>query len=141
VAVMVADEEMALEYVEINEIAKGIYEKYLPGAVTVISKSRGKIVKKLENDQGCVGMRIIDNQFCLELCKAFGKPITCTSANISNCLTPYSLSEYQKEVPKEKQAMVTFVDGGQLPQLPVSTVVDTTHDSLMIIRLGRVIIE
>lgn len=137
VAVMVADKEMAGRYVEINETAEKVIDRYLPGAVTVVGRSKGRVAEGLTDDGGTLGIRIVGSEFCQYLCKSLGRPVTCTSANISYGPTPYSLNEYINSVEEEKRRGVVFIDGGRLKRGLISTVVGTT-EGLRVLRQGAV---
>src|SRR5690606_13763540 len=91
ISMAVVDKQMASKYVEINEIAQNLYDNYLPGPITVVSKSKGLVANGVESDWGTVGVRIPDYPLLIEIIKAFGKPITSTSANVSYRGVPYSI--------------------------------------------------
>jgi L-threonylcarbamoyladenylate synthase len=139
ISIAVADKTMAEKYVETNETAHNLYSTLLPGPVTVISKSRGKVVKQLESDMGTLGIRIPAYPPICKLIKQLDKPITATSANSSGQKPPYSLDEWQKYTSNAKQQMVAlFLDAGKLPLHPPSTLVDTTLNDLTVLRQGEV---
>lgn len=73
-----------------------IIEKYLKTAIkptTVIyTKPKGLASNVVANDD-TVAIRIVKNEFCKELIKAFGKPIVSTSANFSNQPSPSNFDE------------------------------------------------
>lgn len=141
VAVAVADRAMAEKFVEINSIANNLYTHFLPGPITVISKSLHAVDERLESSEGNLGIRIPKHDFALGLIKAFGKPITATSANTSGKKEPYSLSDWQKYTIPDKQSMISiFLDAGKLADRPTSTVVDTTLNDPQILRQGALII-
>lgn len=138
VAIAVADQKMAQKYVEINEIANNLYVHFLPGPITVISKSKHGVDERLDSTDGNLGIRIPDYSFALELIKAFGKPITATSANTSGKKEPYSHGDWQKYTTLDKQNMISiFIDAGKLIDRPTSTVVDTTLNDPQILRQGQ----
>ena len=140
-SVAVADMKMASQYVEINETAKNLYDTFLPGPLTVVSKSRGRVSPLVESEEKTLGIRIPAYDFVRALVKEFGKPITATSANVSYAKKPYSLAEWKRYTPKKNQALVSlFLDGGTLPISPASTVVDTTLDDYEILRQGEITI-
>ena len=66
-SVAVSDSKMAQKYVEINEIAQNLYDNYLPGPITVVSKSLGKVVKEVESEYGTLGIRIPDHKLVLDI--------------------------------------------------------------------------
>jgi L-threonylcarbamoyladenylate synthase len=72
--------EMAEQYVEVNKTALNLYQNFLPGPLTVVSKSLGRVAKGVESEIGTLGVRIPDYQLVLDIVTAFGKPITATSA-------------------------------------------------------------
>ncbi|MDP2930758.1 MAG: L-threonylcarbamoyladenylate synthase, partial [bacterium] len=141
ISVAVSDRKMAERYVEINEVADNLYKNFLPGPVTVVSESKGKVVKILEGPRQTLGIRMPDYSFTLKLIKRFGKPLTSTSANVSGAKTPYSLRDILKYTPKRSLNLIDlFLDAGQLPIRPTSTVVDTTLNEPAILRQGEIII-
>src|SRR5258708_5864385 len=89
-SIAVTDEEMANRYVEVNESAHRLYERFLPGPVTVISRGRGVVAHGVESEFGTLGVRIPDYALVLELVKQLGEPITATSANASGAKRPYT---------------------------------------------------
>ncbi len=137
ISIGVADRFMAAEYVEINKEANNLYENFLPGPVTVISKSKAKVDKRLESEKGSIGIRIPSYPAILEIIKEFGKPITTTSANSSGKKTPYTIQDILDNISdKQKNLIELIIDAGELPFNPPSTVVDTTSSELMIYRKG-----
>lgn len=138
-SVAVADRAMAERLVKINETAEHLYEQFLPGPVTVISESKGKVVNVLEAERGTLGIRIPDYPPVLEWIKDMNTPITATSANTSGKKTPYSLEDLKRYTSDTKLSMIdVFLDAGQLSPTPPSTVVDTTLNELMVLREGAV---
>ena len=139
ISVAVADRKMAKKYVEINDTAENIYHRFLPGPMTVVSKSKGKIVRILEASRGTLGIRIPDYRLVLSLIRSFGRPITSTSANTSGKKTPYCLADVLKyTTPKRLGLVDLFLDAGRLPYNPPSTVVDTTLNEPTILRRGEI---
>lgn len=142
ISVAVSDIKMAEKYVDINEMAKNLYENYLPGPITVISKSKGILNPPVVSKEGGIGIRIPGYKFDLEWIKEFDKPITATSANSSYRPHPYSIEQLEKELPKKSQKLVGLcIDAGELPKNVPSTVVDTTMNSLAVLREGRIQFE
>lgn len=137
ISIAVANREMAEKYVDINEMADNLYKNYLPGPITVISMSKGELVPPVVSVQGAVGVRYPDYTFTLDLIKAFGKPITATSANVSYKSAPYNINQLIKDLPKKSLDLIdVFLDAGTLPFNPPSTVLDTTMNQLSVLRQG-----
>lgn len=138
VSIAVNSLSMAEQYVQVNRIARNLYQHFLPGPLTVISRSRHNTDPRLESSTGTLGVRYPQHDFALKLISTFGTPITATSANTSGKKEPYSLSDWQKYTTPTKQSLITlFIDAGPLSERPTSTVVDTTLNDPQILRQGE----
>ncbi|MBD3156134.1 MAG: threonylcarbamoyl-AMP synthase [Candidatus Aenigmarchaeota archaeon] len=139
ISVAVSDQKMAKVYVELSKTAKNIYDNYLPGPITVVSRGKHKVVREVEADDGTLGIRIPDYDLIIEIIKKFGKPITATSANMSYRKTPYSIKDILENTSKKQQELIDFViDAGELPKNEPSTVINTTLNEARILREGDV---
>ena len=142
ISIAVSNKDMASKYVEINEMAENIYTNYLPGPITVISISKGNLTPPVVSAQGTIGVRIPDYKLILDVIKEYGKPITATSANVSYRSTPYSIDRLIKDLPKKSLDLVDLIiDAGELPKNPPSTVLDTTLNTLSVLREGKLKFE
>ncbi|MCA9376910.1 threonylcarbamoyl-AMP synthase [Candidatus Nomurabacteria bacterium] len=136
-SVAVCDANMASEYVEINDIAQNLYENYLPGPITVVSKGKGKVANGVESEYGTLGIRIPDHELILDIVRKLGRPVTSTSANMSYKPRPYSVSALLNDLPeKYKGHLDLIIDAGVLPKNDPSTVVDTTLNNMNVMRQG-----
>jgi L-threonylcarbamoyladenylate synthase len=139
ISIAVYDQKMAEQYVELNAEALRIYREFLPGPVTVISKSKHQVARGLEAEDGTLGIRIPDYGLALELIQKLGRPITATSANSAGKKTPYTVQDIYDNINDVQRVMIDYVmDFGELPHNPPSTVINTTKQELQIIRKGRV---
>ncbi|MBN1331804.1 threonylcarbamoyl-AMP synthase [Candidatus Dojkabacteria bacterium] len=143
VSVAVAARKMAENYVEMNTAAEKLYEDYLPGAVTVVSKVRegkigndsGQVDKRLASENQTLGIRIPDSEIVKQITEALGEGVTSTSANVSGGKTPYSVEMLLDSLPVEKRALIDLaIDAGELPKVDTSTIVDTTTVPMAILR-------
>lgn len=66
--------------------------------LTIIYDNVSGLAKNLLADDGSAGIRIPLDDFCIELCKAFGRAIVSTSANISGRPTPGCFADIGDEV-------------------------------------------
>ncbi|OGH66244.1 MAG: hypothetical protein A3B90_02575 [Candidatus Magasanikbacteria bacterium RIFCSPHIGHO2_02_FULL_41_13] len=136
-SIALTDKTMAAKYVEINKTAKNIYDNFLPGPITVVSRGKHKLAEGVESSMGTQGVRIPNYQLILDLLKEYKKPITATSANASYKKTPYSIADILDNTSKKQQALLDLaIDAGRLPKRKPSTVVDTTLDNIYILREG-----
>lgn len=139
ISIAVSNQEMAQQYVNLNQSAISLYKEFLPGALTIVSKSKGVVDSRLESENGTLGIRVPNYKFLLDLIEAFGKPITATSANSSGKKTPYSVDDILENISeKQKDLIGLIIDGSILPKNPPTTVIDTTTQDLTIHRKGRI---
>jgi L-threonylcarbamoyladenylate synthase len=138
-SVAVKDIKMAENYVFLNTAAKSLYEKYLPGPLTVISKGKGKMAKDVESERGALGIRIPDYQLVLKTVEKLDKPITATSANASYKKRPYKISDILNNLSQKQKGLIDLIiDAGELPHNEPSTVIDTTYEDPVVLRQGEI---
>ena len=139
-SVGVTDIKMAEKYVILNETARNLYKRFLPGPVTIISTGKHNLAKGVEAENGTLGIRIPDYHFFQEVCKKLDKPITTTSANASYQKRPYKLADILDNISeKQKKLVDLMIDAGELPHNEPSTVIDTTlDDQPVILRQGEI---
>jgi L-threonylcarbamoyladenylate synthase len=139
ISVAVDAQPMAEMYVELNETAKNVYKTFLPGPVTVISKSLNKVAPGVASVKGTVGIRIPKFPFVRELITKFGRGITATGANASYQKRPYKIDDILSSLSqKQKDQIDLIIDAGELPHNEPSTVIDTTLDDIRVTRFGTV---
>lgn len=134
VSIMVADLEMARTYGEFSTKALELAEKYWPGPLTILVPRSLNLPENFNKGQEFVGIRCPSHEFSRELVKAFGSPITTTSANLSGEPPLYevdlkSFGELAKEID-------LVVDGGEIPMNKPSTIVKVIGAEIEIIRQG-----
>jgi L-threonylcarbamoyladenylate synthase len=140
ISVAISSKSMANEYISFNPTAANVFDTLLPGPVTLIATSTGKVALKVESERHTLGIRYSSLPLVNQLVAAFGKPITATSANTSGTKSIYSFSDFQKYVSPSRQTMIDlFLDAGDLPIHPPSTIVDTTLNNPQILRQGQIV--
>jgi L-threonylcarbamoyladenylate synthase len=136
-SIAVPDKKMADRYVEINESAQRMYQTFLPGPFTIISKSKRKTAQGVESEFGTLGVRIPDYPLVLDFLRVFNKPVTATSANGSGKKRPYTVEDILNNISeKQKKLIDLIVDVGELPHNKPSTIIDTTMSAPMTVRQG-----
>jgi len=147
---IVADIAMAGEYAEVTNDAKLLFERLLSGGLTVILRKRPGVDGGIARDMETIGIRIPNNEFCLQLAHAFGKPFTATSANVAGHVPERSIAKileqfsYDSILPpfaeasedKQKTRIDLIIDAGELPANQPSTVVDLSGEEPVILREG-----
>lgn len=118
----------AKEWVEWNDEAEQLGAEHLPGPLTLILPIRSNAPATLwscpEGGQ-TLGVRVSSHPFALALSAAYGSPLSTTSANRHGEPNPYSLADLQKTWPGADGPDL-IIDGGTLPPVPPSTVMDLT---------------
>lgn len=139
IAIAVNGVAMAEEYVAVNPEIVSIFQRFLPGPLTVIGKSLGKSDYRLETEQGTLGLRYSSHAIPNQIITDLNAPITATAANLSGGAIPYSISKLLEALPADKRELIDIIiDAGELPKMPPSTVVDTTQLGLPVSRIGNV---
>lgn len=141
IAIAVANQKMAQEFVDLSEQAQNFYKNFLPGPYCIISNclKNNKIVSGVKSELNTLGIRIPKYHLILDLLKQLGKPITTTSANASYKKTPYSISDILNNLSeKQKKLIDLIIDAGQLEKRPTSLVVDTSASAPIFIRSNKI---
>ena len=96
--VLCASADMTVRYVdrapgiafEVQEMATSPLTLILPGACAV--------AENLIPEEGTLGIRIPEHEFCKKLIRKLNRPLVSTSANISGEATPVGLQDVAKEI-------------------------------------------
>jgi L-threonylcarbamoyladenylate synthase len=127
--------DISIVAVEIPEKAAMIMRKFWPGLVTIILKARESIPERLTAGTGKIGIRVPGNPVASLLAVYSGRPITGTSANISEKDSCFSIGDLPSEI---LEAVDLVLDAGELEGGKGSTVVDASSDCIRIIREGNI---
>lgn len=130
--------EIAAEYAEVNDIARSLADRFLPGPLTLILKKKPTIEGGITRGIDTIGIRIPNNEFCVALVKTFGKPVTTPSANRAG-VTPASTPEaILAQLGKKASLIDLVIDAGELPARAPSTIVSCVTDVPSILREGAI---
>jgi L-threonylcarbamoyladenylate synthase len=66
--------------------------------ITIIYPGAKNLAKNLIADDGSIGIRIVEDEFCSKLIERFKKPIVSTSANISGKPSPETFQHIESEI-------------------------------------------
>lgn len=113
--------------------ARALAERYWPGPLSVVLRARAGLVPALVRD-GTVSIRVPGASAALEIVRAFGSPLTATSANKTGEPSASTADEVRAVFGDELAAIV----GGSAPGGPPSTVVDATGAELRVLRRGAI---
>lgn len=138
VPVLVESITMAKEYAFIDAKQENTLKSLWPGPVTVILWKKNKISSLIASGGQTVGLRMPASKFCINLIRAFGGPISGTSANISGEQPSLELDPILVQFREHARYPDFVIDAGKLQQSPPSTVLDLTGPSPKILRVGPV---
>lgn len=133
------DLEMVEQYAELNDTARKLAQKFLPGPLTLIVKKRKGIETGIGRGIETIGIRIPDNSFCIALAHAFGKPYTTTSANLAGSATASSVPEIVEQLGAKKELIDLAIDAGLPLTRAPSTVVSVVGDKAVVLRQGALL--
>jgi len=121
------------QYALVQDYAYKIMKRLLPGPYTFVLRATKLVPKIVLTKQKTVGIRVPDNNICLEIVKSLGHPIINTSITRDEEQlfdNPESISDIYGH------QLAYVVDGGGIASRH-STVVDLSGDTPEIIREGK----
>lgn len=110
-----------------------ILKTALPGPYTFILNASKQVPKLLKTKKDTVGIRIPDNNICLQLIQALGNPIMSVSLPMEGDVEYYTDPELMHD--KFEDLVDIVIDGGAGGITP-STVIDCTSGSPELVREG-----
>lgn len=141
---VVASLAMAEEYGVFSETARQLANKYWPGPLTLVVpvKPDNTLVPCLINQANqTVGLRWSSYKLVEDLSRAINQPMVSTSANISGQADTYSLAEVELQFKNNLDQISPMIDGGILPGIKPSTVVEVIGDEIKVLRQGELFIQ
>ncbi len=116
--------------------AAALAAAHWPGPLTLLLRATASAHPLLVRD-GKIGVRVPGPSPALELARAFGGPLTATSANRSGQPAALRASELPSALLSELDGVVP----GEAPGGAPSTIVDATGYALLVLRAGAVAID
>lgn len=139
ISILVADLEMMRQCVDhVPDEALTLMRRFWPGPLTILFPASADFPRGLVTNTGKVGVRISSNPVASAIVKAFGQPITTTSANLSDFPPSLSVKHIKKYF---GDRIPCIVDGGECEPSRGSTVIDVTEETMRVIRDGAVSAE
>jgi tRNA threonylcarbamoyl adenosine modification protein (Sua5/YciO/YrdC/YwlC family) len=121
-------------YGHVSNVAYRIMKKVLPGPFTFVLPAAKIVPKIMITKQKTVGIRVPDNNICLNLIEALGNPILTTSAILDKEGIPFSEAYQFEDLLGNMVDLV--IDGGMVYPDP-STIVAFTGDEPEVLRHGK----
>lgn len=136
--VVVANLEMAEDFVVLDAAAHSLAKKFLPGPLTLILPKKVTVPDILVGGRKTLGIRVPDNPVCSMLARKAAIPFTTTSANVSGEKPAHTVEEVVKQFNSRVNQPDLFLNQGPLPNQLPSTVVDLTTFPPSILREGPI---
>ena len=120
----------------VPEIFYLLARRFWPGPLTIIVKADPKLPLKVTANTGNVALRVPNAEVPLAIIRAAGLPITATSANLHGEMECTSAMAVRDQL---GDCLSLIVDGGQVPGVMPTTIVDVTGDgSWRLLRQGAI---
>lgn len=131
-ACLCANLEQIESIAEVDDNAKKLINKFLPGALTLILKAKAIVREKI--NYNTIGVRIPNCQIALDILRSNG-PMLTTSVNDSG-QTP--INEYEEIVTNYSHLVDEIYKADELSSNVSSTVVKIDDDSVVVLREGTI---
>jgi len=118
---------------DVPEIVVQLMEKAERPLSIIYPKAKNLAANLIAAD-GSIGIRIVQDPFCQQLIKAFGKPIVATSANISGQPTPCIFDEISGNIREAVDYIVRWRQDDQQPATASAIVRLNEDGSYQVIR-------
>lgn len=120
---------------DIPDYAKALSRAYLPGALTMVYKSKGVVSGAVSCGLNTVAIRVPSHKGAQQFLKYMEVPIAAPSANISKHVSPTSAEHVYADL---KDKIEIILDGGVCAGGIESTVLDCTGKIPVILRSGLI---
>lgn len=136
--VAISSIEMAENIAYVTIEARKLMEKFWPGPLTIVLKSKGILPKEVIAGGNSVGIRIPKHEVPLAIIRSLGFPLISSSANIHNMPSPITADEAVKQLGDEVDVVL---DAGVTKLRASSTVIDLTTSPPVISRMGPISVD
>ena len=122
-------------YAQVSNFAFRMLKRLLPGPYTVILAAKREIPKRMLTRRKEIGVRVVDNEVCLQLIRELGHPLV--NASASSGENPFD-DYYQIEDDERLNNYASLMlDAGPLENPMNSTVIRIADSEVEIIREGK----
>ena len=125
------------KYAYVDNKYKNIIEKYMPGSLTILVRSKENVPGYVTHNTGVIGIRIPSNKEALELLNYVKKPLLVPSANRADQFPARTCEEVVAIFGDEVKVVVP----GQISSGEPSTIIDLTGSEIKLVRKGPIPFE
>jgi L-threonylcarbamoyladenylate synthase len=133
-SIAVSNEKMMESVAVLNDNARKLIRRFLPGALTILLTKKPSIPDILTSGSNQVGIRIPDHPLAIRIIDKFG-PVTSTSANLHSHKDPI---DCRLPVQDLRETAKICVDCGRTSRGEPSTIVDVSDGTVEVIRKGAI---
>ena len=134
---MCSNIKMIEEVAYVDDDAKKIMNKYMPGAITIIFKKKDVVDDYVTSGLDTIGIRVPNDEFILNLIDLVGKPLLVTSANMSHEPALLKWIDVKEKLDGRIDGVVLKDASGYMS----STIVDCSSENIKILRDGPILRE
>ena len=134
---MLASVNDVSKYAYINNKYQKLINKFMPGSLTILVKSKESVPNYVTHNTGVIGIRIPSNKEALDLLDVVKKPLLVPSANKADQKPALNENEV-KTIFKDEIAVVV---PGKISSGEPSTIIDLTGDEIKLVRKGPISLE
>jgi L-threonylcarbamoyladenylate synthase len=132
ISIAVNEIEQILPFAEISVLASRIIQNCLPRPITILLNSKESVNQRLTAGSKLIGFRFPENLITKKIIEQCG-PITATSANLHGAPEPVTITQALEQFGDKVDV---YIDSGSCKFKNPSTVIDTTGNTIKIIRHG-----
>lgn len=133
-SIVVKDLQMMEELAVLDDRARKLVRKFMPGPLTLIVTKRPAVPDILTASSQEIGIRIPDHPVALRIIKEFG-PIITTSANVHSHKNPRTCEDAMEDL---GPSVSLYLDAGPAPIGRPSTIVQFSEGEINMIRQGDI---
>ena len=134
---MLSKVEDIFKYADVDDKYLSVIEKYMPGSLTILVKSKDNVPGYVTHNTGIIGIRIPSNKEALELLAFVKKPLLVPSANRADQIPAHTSEEVAAIFGDEIKVVVP----GQIQSGEPSTIIDITGPEMKLVRKGPIPFE
>jgi L-threonylcarbamoyladenylate synthase len=126
--------DMLAAYVDdVPDIAIQLMKEAVKPLTMIYLRAKNMAANLIAGD-GSIGIRIVQEPFCLQLIKELGKPLVSTSANISGEPTPATFDDICGEIKEAVDYIVNWRQDDRLPATASSIIQLSVNGSYRVVR-------
>lgn len=141
VSVLVRDVTDIEHWAYLDDKAKILANKFLPGPITLVLRVRDFVPRSLLSPEGTLGFRVSSDMIAQAIISDFitkhNSPLTCTSANLSNKPTLSTPTKILTQLGEKASLITKIYDDGPRQSLS-STVISVINNEIKILRSGAI---